>query len=535
MDQNIISIEWDYIIIGTGMGGSTIGHALAKAGKKVLFLEKGMDSESNPQALKGKFLEVLKPEKDHGGDAAYCNAGRSNLEIWDVLKKRSMKPLLGMGTGGSTALYGMTMERFWPQDFEPRKYHPKADRDCTLPEKWPISFTDLEPYYRQAEWLYGVTSTWPDPLRADQVFNYRPGPEPIPKAIRLFKALKKKGYHPYSSPLALDWVPDCEFCQSFLCAKNCKNDAVKICLSPAQKDFGATLLSECEVIRLNADERKVTSVQARYQGEEITLKGRHVILASGAIMTPLLLLQSTSNIWPNGLANRSGMVGRNLMRHYIDILMIFSRSKFKRRYARKDLALNDFYVVNNEKFGTIGSFGVLPPASMIMDDIEEDIPSGVLPFFRFMRPLIDPIVDEIMSRSGFAALMMEDLPYPENSISWQKGPNGPRVAVEYHIRPSEMERINQFRTLAKKAFLPNPIFLLGQANNLKFVAHICGTCRFGDDPNSSVLDKFNRAHDVENLHIVDSSFFPSSGGTNPGLTIAANALRVAEHLIAKDR
>ncbi len=538
MDENIISTEWDYIIVGTGMGGATIGYALAKAGKKVLFLEKGQDYQNNPKALKGNFLEEFISKEDVQGTAGdYCNAGRANMEIWDAANGKTLKPLLGSGSGGSTALFGMVMERLWPQDFEPKKYHPNADKDCSLPERWPITFAEIEPYYRQAEWLYGVTSTWPDPMRADQTFSYRPGPEPMPKTLRLMNALKKRGYHPYLSPLALDWVPDCKFCQSYLCEKNCKNDAAKICLNPSQKKFGATLLTNCEVLRLDADEHRVRSVQARYQGKEITLKGRYVILATGALSTPLLLLQSSSNIWPNGLANRSGLVGKNLMRHYIDILALFSRTPFPKNSTLKEIALSDFYCVKGEKFGIIGSFGHMPPTMMVLNDIENDMRSHGSKFaslFHAMRPLTGWFLSRLLDQAGYASLILEDLPYPDNTVSLRKDGNGSQMAVNYRIRPSEWERIKRFRTMAQKAFAPNPMMLMPQADNLKFLAHACGTCRFGDDPASNVLNKFNRTHDVENLYIIDASFFPSSGGSNPGLTIAANALRVADHLIAKD-
>jgi len=350
--------------------------------------------------------------------------------------------------------------------------------------------------------------------------------------------LKKRGYHPYLSPLALDWVPDCQFCQSYLCEKNCKNDAAKICLKPAQKDFGATLLTNCEVLRLEADEHRVNAVKVLYQGETITLKARHVILASGALMTPLLLLKSESNIWPNGLANRSGLVGRNLMRHYIDILALFSRTPFPRESNLKEISLSDFYSVGEEKFGIIGSFGHMPPTTMVLADMEENLQgsqSNFLRLFRAMRPLIGWFLSRFLSQAGYASLILEDLPYADNSVSWKKGPQGLQMAVNYQIRPSEWDRINRFRTMAKKAFSPNPMMLMPQADNLKFLAHACGTCRFGDDPATSVLNKFNRAHDLENLHIIDASFFPSSGGANPSLTIAANALRVADHLIAEDK
>lgn len=535
MDTSLINQEWDDIIVGTGMGGATIGHALAKAGRRVLFLEKGEDYITNPQSLKGDFLEALAGSSR--SDQAYQNAGRAHLEIWDTLKQRALRPLLGSGTGGSTALYGMVMERFWPHDFEPKRYHPNAEADCSLPDRWPVSFTEMEPYYEQAEGLYGVTSSWPDPLRPEQKFNYRPSPPLGEKPLRLYKFLQRRGNHPYLSPLALDFVSGCQFCQSFLCDKNCKNDAVKVCLQPAIKNHGAALVARCEVFRLEADERRVNKVVVRDDGRTFTLSGKNVILAAGALMTPLLLLRSSSNCWPQGLANRSGLVGRNLMRHYIDLLAVFSRSAFSKNYNLKELALNDFYVVKGEKFGSIGSFGHMPPAFMAVDDIQSDLEYKHSPFlsvFKTLRPLTQALLSRLFAQAGFAALILEDLPYPDNRVAWGGGGEAEKISVEYRVRPSERERIRRFRSMAQRAYSPNPTMLLAQADNLKFLAHACGTCRFGEDPRQSVLNKFNCSHDLENLYIVDSSFFPSSGGTNPALTIAANALRVADHLISKE-
>lgn len=517
--SDIINQEWDYIVVGTGMGGATTGYALAKAGHRVLFLEKGEDHATNPKAIKGDFLERAEPSADHGGETAYRNAGRSSVSIWDSVNNHYVKPLLGSGTGGSSALYGMVMERFWPQDFK----------------QWPIDFTQMEPFYRQAESLFRVNCSISDPLRSDQTFNYIPGPKLKSKTERFTRFLQRKGLHPYYLPLALDWTEGCHFCQSFLCDKHCKNDAAKICLEPAQKDHGAVLLSGCEVIRLESDQQRITRIVAQYQGQTVAFTAKRVILALGAIMTPLLLLRSSSDLWPQGLGNTSGMVGRNLMRHYIDLLVIFSRSPYSKEDTLKELSINDFYVVNGEKFGNLGSFGHMPPTAMLIEDIEADLiqkRSSFLPIFQATKKITSAFLSRLFSQAGSFALILEDLPYEDNAVSWRKDSNYSQIEIQYTIRPSEWERIRRFRKMAMRSLWPNPLMLIPQADNLKFLAHVSGTCRFGDDPKTSVLNKFNRSHDVENLYIVDASFFPSSGGTNPGLTIAANALRVAEHLLA---
>ncbi len=537
IDPNIVNQEWDYIVIGTGMGGATIGHALAKAGKRVLFLEKGEDVTANPAVMKGNFLEGMTPAPEHGGEIAYRNAGRSHEKIWDVFKQRPLQPLLGSGTGGSSALYGMVMERFWPQDFEPRRYFPSIDPKSSLPQRWPITFDMMEPYYRRAESLYRVSCSIPDPLRKEQTFAYLPSPALPHKSARLANFLKHKGLHPYFSPLALDWVSGCRFCQSFLCDKGCKNDAQKICLEPARKEHGAVLVPCCEVTRLEADGRRVTQVVAQHEGERVVFTGKNIILALGALKTPLLLQRSTSEAYPRGLANSSGLVGRNLMRHYIDLLAIFSRSPFPKHFTLKESSFNDFYVFEGQKYGTVGSFGHMPPTYMILEDIEKELEttrSAFLPFFKATRAVIGWFLERFFAMAGYFTLIHEDLPYEDNRVYWDEGSHGTRIAVEYKIREAEAKRIGRFREMTIRALSPNPTMLLPQADNLKFLAHASGTCRFGDDPKTSVLNKYNRAHDLDNLYIVDASFFPSSGGTNPALTIAANALRVADHLLAQN-
>lgn len=534
--KNIQKADWDTLIVGTGLGGATLGHALAREGEKVLFIEKGADYLNNPDALRGNFLESLVPNPEDRTPLTWRNGGRSDAKLWDVRKNRWVKPIMGSGTGGSSALYGMVMERFWPQDFEPRQYHPQSP-DSVLPNRWPFGFKDLEPYYEAAEKLYGVTCTSVDPFRPDQTFFYRPGPCPDPKGARLSRFLRSRGVHPYGMPLALDWKEGCQFCQSFLCDKDCKNDSAKVCLRPALRDFGAVLVPNAEVLTLEADDRRVTGVQALIGNERFHFRAKRVVLAAGALWTPLLLLRSCSDRWPNGLANRSGLVGRNLTRHYIDLLAILSRSTFPKHYTLKELLINDFYSCAEGKFGAVGAFGHMPPSFMITEDIENDLAvSGkawAQRLFRFGRPLVRKVLSRLFQQAGYLALILEDLPFRDNRVYWREDAGGTHPALDYLIRPSEWDRIRKFRRMVRGVLFPNPTLLFAQADNLKFLAHISGTCCAGEDPRASVVDRWGRAHDLENLYLADASVFPSAGGTNPGLTVAANALRVAAHLCGK--
>ena len=537
-----IDQEWDAIIIGTGMGGATLGYALARAGQRVLFCEKGKSQINNPSAQRGSYAETQFPQPDAPGPqhrAILAQAGRYPEQVEDRLAGRSNTfiPFIGSGAGGSTALYGMALERFFPADFAPRRNH-QSNPETTVPAQWPISYAQLAPYYEAAEKLFRLRGTG-DPLRADQSRAHLMAPPPLtPAAGELFEFFRSQQLHPYRLPMACEFVPGCAGCQGYLCDKNCKNDASRICLEPAIDRHGATLLEECEVLRLEATRAEVTGVVCNWRGAAITLRGKTIILAAGALESPRLLLKSASADWPNGLANDSMQVGRNLMRHHVDLYLITPKMAGKFDNRQKEFAFNDFYQANGEKLGSVQSFGRLPPAPVLAASMAEDMRQGALPWtaalFKLVKPFIRPVLDQLVNDRMILATTLEDLPYADNCVTTSDAPAGAgevRLSIQYRVRPQDRKRIEAFRTHMKKLLKPYSFTLVKQAENNQRIAHVCGTCRFGDDPADSVLDQNNRAHALSNLYVVDSSFFPSSGGTNPSLTIAANALRVASHLI----
>ncbi len=515
---------WDAIIIGTGVGGATLGSALAKAGKRVLFLEKGRASFLHADTLRGGYPE-LRFARLEAASTRYApflaRAGRCYDEVRDG--HRSFVPFIGCGAGGSSALYGMAMERFFPADFEPRRHFP-SESGSVVPDAWPIRYKDMAPYYLRAEQLYRVRGSR-DPLRPDDSDPLSPPPL-SPRNAELYAHFHGQGLHPYRLPLACESVPGCECCQGYLCARQCKNDAARICLEPAVRDYGATLLDECEVVRLEATPDRVTAIVCRWQDRTVTLHADRVILAAGALMTPALLLRSTSAQWPQGLANSSGLVGRNLMRHCVDLYLVFTHEGGENRL--KEVGLSDFYQFDGDKLGTVQSFGVLPPARILAATIAKDVHDAVpwaSPLVRLAQPFLRGVLSRLFRHGVLLAAIMEDLPYADNRVV-----PGPPLGICYHLHPHDLARVQAFRTHLARVLKPYRFLSLRQAEKNSMLAHVCGTCRFGEDPAASVLDRYNRAHGVSNLYVVDSSFFPSSGGTNPALTIAANALRVADHM-----
>lgn len=528
--QKLEETAWDVVVIGTGMGGATLGYALAKKGKKVLFLEKGKSFLENQSGIRGVFAESLFAgrAKSEYPDILK-NAGRVWDRIHDVSGKhpRSFVPFIGAGAGGSTLLYSATLQRFFPEDFTPRKNYPQT-KDSSIPDAWPISYAELEPYYEQAETLYRVRGVDDSTTRHGRPIRYNTLLPSLSKSGKeLFDFFSKKGLHPYQLPVARENIEACGDCQGKLCTVNCKNDSGQICLKRAIEEYGAILVTECEVMRLEADKDKVTGVLCRYQGETMTISGTAIVLSAGALTTPYLLLSSTSDIWPQGLANRSGLVGKNLMRHFIDLYTVLPHEKPDKVNPR-EVGFNDFYLCDKGKFGTVQNFGAFPPVETVSEEFKnyfgaflaKIINLGVVFFLHYF----------VKGHLIFASIT-EDLPYEDNAVFLDETTK--ELSFRYHIHKDDALRIKTLRGILSGVFKPYRFILMKQAESNDRMGHVCGTCRFGDTPTTSVLDRNNRAHDVTNLFVVDGSFFPSSGGTNPSLTIAANALRVADHMLKK--
>ncbi|MEB3983933.1 GMC family oxidoreductase [Mycobacterium sp. 663a-19] len=526
-------VMWDAIVVGTGMGGGMLGYSLARSGRRVLFVEKGRSTlPGAPGTIRSSEPEVVEPRASRSVAAyhdALARAGRATdeIEFMNGRSSRRLVPFLGSGTGGSSALYGMVCERFFARDFAPRQDF-RDPGDSTVPEAWPITYDQMQPWYAAAERLLGVRGQ-PDPLRPEVAKVDLPAAPPFSADNQpLVDYLTGLGLHPYHLPMACDYTDGCTTCQGYLCHQSCKNDAARNCLTPALAEHGAQLLTQCRVVRLDADATRVRQVICEHPSGTLTLKGKVVVLAAGALITPVLLLSSRSGDWPRGLANGSDWVGRNLMRHLIDWVEIWPQRDWKVRGPNKEIGLNDFYFWEGQKYGTVQSAGAVPAMEVLTNH-----PGWQSKALRPIRPALRPLYQHFFNSGHLLALIMEDLPYLDNRVvsSNSSGVDGgPRPRIKYHLHASEIERRAVFLRQLNKVLKPFRKITLRGATNNTAVAHACGTCRFGTDPKTSVLDPNNRAHEVDNLYVVDGSFFPSSTGLNPSLTIAANALRVAAHV-----
>jgi choline dehydrogenase-like flavoprotein len=528
------AVEWDVVIAGTGMGGGTLGYALAREGRRVLFLEKGLATyeKQNADILFGHAPEdvcdlVHAPEA--GCRERLLRAGRSPDRIDDCTTARtdSFYPDLGCGTGGSSALYGMALERLFPADFQPRSVFADAD-GSSLPDTWPISYDELLPWYIEAEKLYRVHGSH-DPLRpAEANGHLLPAGKLTPANQELFAFLESRKLHPYQLHVGCESMQGCPNCQAFLCPRECKNEAGRICIRPAVEKHGATLLTECMTVAVEATRTEAKGLICRWKDRWITVRGKFIVLSAGALATPSILLNSRSAEWPNGVANSSSQVGRNYMRHMVDLYIVAPKHKGVIEGQIKEIAFNDFYYHDGRKYGTVQSFGELPPVDRVL---HRPTPGWRHKAMRMGGPLFAPVWDRFRSRRLVFAAIMEDLPYSGNRVLPPVvAGNEFRIRLGYTMQPNEVARVAEFRRAVVDSFRPYRATILKGAAYNRAVAHSCGTCRFGDDPRTSVLDRHNRAHDLSNLYISDGSFFPSSGGINPALTIAANALRVARHL-----
>lgn len=517
---------WDVVIIGTGAGGATAGFALAQRGKSVLFLERGKSLDQDPAVTRGQ------PYGWDGGTESALNHGwwpEPLIRQYGPHQVSGHQPI-GAGTGGSTSVFGMVMDRLRPDDFTPRQFHPAAS-DSSLPAAWPIGYDELAPFYEGAERQYRVRGTL-DPLGPPRS-ALLPPPEPTPRETALSGALSDCGLHPYRIPYAQDRVAGCQGCAAMLCPRECRNDAARMCLRPAVQQHSAQLLTGCRVVRLEEEGRAIRSASCDWQGKRLAIRGRVFVLAANAFMTPDLLLRSANARFPEGLANSSGLVGRNLMLHVSDFLLVQSKRNPRglNPVMNHGLSLNDFYTHDGAKLGNVHVHPV--PVTRDM----------TLAFMRMHMKRLNRLPLPILSAAAAAGAMVhrsslvfstvvEDLPYSCNRVVARKaGEAG--VAYDYRhpheLRERSWKLFLGFKAAIAKRFTVRPLRPVGMLN----VSHVCGTCRFGDNSELSVLDRDNRAHDLDNLYVVDASFFPSSGGINPSLTIAANALRVGQTIACR--
>jgi choline dehydrogenase-like flavoprotein len=491
------------------MGGGFTAWALANAGHDVLLIERGIEEKSPPASS----VSSSDPQARLAGSRWPT---LSAFEI-DGVVNRCYAPL-GSGVGGSTNWYAAALERFGDIDIDsqPNVPHPTGG--------WPISYRELAPYFEQAERLLHVAGT-NDPLSAHAA-NHLQEPPPLGPAdadfVRLFQ---NNGLHPYRLHVGIRYLPGCDECLGKLCYKNCRADIRSVLAESPKKP---TIMACSEVVRLESTSDRVTCAIVDRGDKQIRVEAKVFVLAAGAIHTPKLLLKSKNDYWPNGLANHSDMVGRNLMFHAIQNFALWPNKKLPSSGPRKSISFRDFYYAGGERCGCVQSTGFELGYGELLMHLYQRFDDGAPSYLKFLRPFLRipaAMTIKIFGRATIFVNLIEDLPYPENRVVINDD-EADGVSVKYTIKAELRDRAAYLRKLLTDCLKGRRLTFLSKDIELNF-GHPCGTCVMSDDPSMGVVDRDCRAHGLANLFIADASFMPTSGAINPSLTIAANALRVS--------
>jgi choline dehydrogenase-like flavoprotein len=500
-----VTEHFDIIIIGSGAGGGTLAHALSSSDAKILILERG---DFVPQEA-----------ENWDPDAVWKQRRYQSKERWLDDRGREFMPYTHYNVGGNTKFWGSVLYRLRREDFQAVEH-----MDGTSPA-WPIDYDTLEPYYDRAERLYhvrgqhGVDPT--EPRRRPYPF----GPVAHSSGMAaLVERLREYGLHPSPLPLGLlrpgeaDGCILCNTCNSFVCKIHAKSEADVCAVRPAMQQPNVTLWTHARARRLLTDPsgRKVASVEVERNGETVRVSASLFVVSCGAVNSAALLLRSTSDRHPNGLANSSGLVGRRYMAHLATMMQGFHPFRPNSTVFQKTVGINDFYLSGPETKFPLGQIQ------------SQGRTHGVMAQTAY--PFIPLWAYEAWVARGVDWLAMsEDLPRLDNRVTVSDG----RIRLDYTPNNLAAHRLlvrETKRILRRLGFW----IVVTHSHGSKNTTHQCGTVVFGTNPRESVLDPFCRTHDVENLFVVDASFFPSSAAVNPGLTIAAQALRVADHIKATE-
>ena len=510
-------MRYDIIIIGSGAGGGTLARQLAPTGLDILILERGdwLKREALNWDTKAVFV-----------DNRYISP-----DVWYDADGRAFQPQVHYFVGGATKMYGASLFRLRKEDFGELRHY-----DGISPA-WPIGYDEMEPFYTKAEQMYqvhGLRGADPTEPPSSAPYPYPPVSNE-PRIQRLFDDLKAGGFHPFPAPCGImlderhmetSRCIRCQTCDGFPCLVHAKSDAEVLGVRPALQYPNVTLLRNSKAVRLvtDASGRAVKEVLVECDGEQESISADIVVVSCGAANTAKLLLTSANDRHPNGLANGSDQVGRNYMFHNSTAVLAISKEP-NLTFFQKTIALNDFYFGMDAFPFPMGNIQMIGKSQGEMYKGEKPLETKLVPL---------GLLDDIARHAVDFWLSTEDLPEPDNRISVDR--NGD-ITLRYTPN-NQVPHRRLYDTL--KSMLGSlgmhPDHLIPRAAYMKTdipiagVAHQAGTCRFGTDPNSSVLDVNCKAHELDNLYVVDTSFFVSIGAVNPSLTAMANAIRVGEHL-----
>jgi choline dehydrogenase-like flavoprotein len=490
----------EIVIIGSGMGGASLAAGLAGSGARVLILEKGERLQDTPETRDAR--------------AIFQRGHFRPKEMWRDKEGKLFNPGNYHVVGGNSKFYGAVLFRYRKEDFEDL-YFPEGG----VSPAWPFSYEELEPWYVKAEQLYQARGALgQDPTEPHHSQAYPHGPVPDEPAIaKVRERLTKAGAKVSSLPLGVDierWLARAKTpFDAYPDTLTGKMDAESCGLAAALKDPNITLETGADVLRLETDAaNRISAIVYRQKGEEKRLSPAITVLSAGAVRSTTLLLSSANGRNPNGLSNSADQIGRHFMNHNSTFLLAVDPRTVNDSVYQKTLSINDAYLDDGRGGGPLGNIqGLGRVTAPILKANLKWAPEWSL---------------EWLSRHAVDWYMMsEDLPRPESRVRL----DGSEVVLEW--RPSNLgahERLVAYtKALMKRAGYP---ITLTRRVDGRLPSHQCGTARMGKDPAQSALDPFCKSWDHDNLYIVDASCLPTSAAVNPSLTIAAQALRVADHL-----
>lgn len=493
--------EPDIVIIGSGIGGSTIAAGLAGSGARIAILERGERLPDTPEARSYSSIFV----KGHFRPK----------EMWREADGTEFNPGNFYFVGGNSKLFGAVLLRYRAEDFTEMQHLGGVS------PAWPFPYEELEPWYGKAEQLFEVRGELgQDPTEPFHDSPYPYGPVPDEPAIARARAeLKAQGLHPATLPLGVDietWLAGGRTpWDGFPNTGTGKKDAETASLASALNDPNIELITSAHVDRLEAGRGgRIEAIHYTHRGEKKHLSPKLVILSAGAINSAAILLRSGDG---KGLANASDQVGRNFMNHNCSAMLAINPFRRNDSIYQKTLMLNDYYLTGGRDGLPLGNVQLL---GKINGDILKANAPVWAPRFAF---------DFMAGHAVDWYMMTEDLPNPESRIMV----DGKGIIMQW--RRSNMEALSGLEAKMREHFKAAgyPI-VLSQAFDKRTPSHQCGTVRIGKDPKEAPLDVYCRAFDHPNLFVVDAGFLPTSAAVNPALTVAAQALRVADHIVAKE-
>lgn len=495
----------DIVIVGSGIGGATVAAGLAPTGARILILERG---ERLPQRPENRDARAIFQRGFFRPD-----------ERWLDAQGTPFQPGNYYNVGGNSKFYGAVLCRFRREDFLAMEH-----QDGTSPA-WPFDYDAIEPWYTRAEQLFQVRGdAAQDPTEPSHSgpYPHPPVPDEYPVAA-VRKKLAAMGLHPYALPLAIDldrWLangrtPWDGYPDSIAGGKL---DAESGPLAEALRHANVTLLTGARVRRLvpEPDGRKIAALTYERAGSRHELRAPLFILSAGAIQSAALLMASSTDDHAHGLANSSGQVGRNFMNHNATAVVAMDPRFRNTAIYQKSFGLNDYYLSDGKGGPPLGNVQLLGRMGGAI------LKSGM--------PLVPEAILQLVANFGIDFYAMsEDLPSPDNRVRV----SGDRLTLEW--KKTNLAAHEKLVAILKQhlrdAGFP---FVFAKPFDKRTPSHQCGTVRMGSDPGEAPLDPFCRAYDHPNLFVVDAGFFPSSAALNPALTIAAQALRVADHIASED-